>query len=300
MRALITIPHFVADGDGYYGSTGANRAARAAGLAETILALHRSLGADQSLLLNRRANVRVRANRAAESVLDVVVCTTGGRHALDGLALPAGAWRHHATAAEPPLLGFECHAVLAAHADAYDWYGYLEDDLQVEDPLILAKLGWFRDVAGGDALLLPNRFEVLPDSPEKLYIDGHLDPGFAGRWQDVRDRPGLQGRVLGMPVTFWRPNNPHAGCFILSADQMRHWAAQPHFLDRDTAFAGPLESAATLGALKTFRIYKPAPDSAGFLEVRHRNNRYLGHWLSHPEVPRDPTWVQGGTPIRQR
>lgn len=292
IRTLIAIPHFAEGGGGYYGSTSADRGARAAALGETITALHRSLGAQQSLLLNRRANLRTRANRAAQAVLDIVVVTTGDRHALEFLRLPGGTWRQRATGAEPVLLGFECHAVLAQHLDGYDWFGYLEDDLLIEDPLFLAKLAWFQELAGPQALLLPNRYEVLPDQPEKLYIDGHVDPDFAGRWQNVREQPRLSGSVLGMPVTFWRPNNPHAGCFMLSAPQMRHWTQQPHFLDRDTAFAGPLESAATLGVLKTFRIYKPAPDAAGFLEIRHRNNRYLGNWLSRPEVPAAPRWVR--------
>ncbi|MGQ9368812.1 hypothetical protein [Azospirillum sp. ST 5-10] len=290
MRILIAIPHYAEGGSGYYGSTGADRSVRAAALADTVLALHRTLGGQQSLLLNRRHNVRARANGAAEAVLDVVVCTTGAHHALDGLALPAATWRHHPTAAEPTLLGFECHAALAADLDGYDWYGYLEDDLLVQDPLFLVKLAWFQSLAGPSALLLPNRYELLRDSPEKLYIDGHLDPGFAGRWQNVHEQPRLAGTVMGARVVLQRPNNPHAGCFILSAAQMRRWASSPWFLDRDVAFAGPLESAATLGMLKTFRVYKPAAESAGFLEIRHRNNRYLGNWLARPEVPAEPTW----------
>ena len=60
---------------------------------------------------------------------------------------------------------------------------------------------------------------------------------------------------------------------------MESWASKPYFLDRDISFAGPLESAATLGIMKTFRVYKPAPASAGFFEIRHANARYLGNWL---------------------
>ena len=48
------------------------------------------------------------------------------------------------------------------------------------------------------------------------------------------------------------------------------------FLDGDCSFAGPLESAASLGVMKNFRIYKPAYANAGFLEIRHLHNRYLG------------------------
>jgi hypothetical protein len=69
--------------------------------------------------------------------------------------------------------------------------------------------------------------------------------------------------------------NPHSGCFFLNARQMEHWAAQRHFLDRDSRLIGPLETAATLGVLRTFKIYRPAPINADFLEVQHFGTDYL-------------------------
>jgi hypothetical protein len=77
-------------------------------------------------------------------------------------------------------------------------------------------------------------------------------------------------------VAFERWTNPHSGCFFLNAAQIEKWASSPGFLDGDCSFAGPLESAASLGVMKNFRIYKPAFPNAGFLEIRHMHNRYLG------------------------
>ena len=57
---------------------------------------------------------------------------------------------------------------------------------------------------------------------------------------------------------------------------METWARQPYFLDRDTRFVGPLESAATLGIMRTFRVYKAAVESAGFLEIEHFGTSFLG------------------------
>ncbi|WP_207436498.1 hypothetical protein, partial [Sabulibacter ruber] len=51
--------------------------------------------------------------------------------------------------------------------------------------------------------------------------------------------------------------------------------AQPFFLDRDASFVGPLESAATLGIMRSFKIYKPHESCANFLEIHHACNRYL-------------------------
>jgi hypothetical protein len=57
---------------------------------------------------------------------------------------------------------------------------------------------------------------------------------------------------------------------------MEKWASSPGFLDGDCSFAGPLESAASLGIMKTFRIYKGSYTNARFHEIRHLHNRYLG------------------------
>jgi len=90
-----------------------------------------------------------------------------------------------------------------------------------------------------------------------------------------RRLPVATGSLLGTTVTFQRARNPHAGCFFLNARQMRNWSGQPYFLDRDTRFIGPLESAATLGVMRTFRIYKSAPESAAFLEIEHFGTAFL-------------------------
>ena len=93
------------------------------------------------------------------------------------------------------------------------------------------------------------------------------DPSIGARIQDVRERPRLEAEFLGDKLVLSRVNNTHGGCFFLNRRQMEHWAGRPYFLDRDTSFAGPLESAATLGITKTFRVYKPARENAAFLEV---------------------------------
>ncbi len=38
---------------------------------------------------------------------------------------------------------------------------------------------------------------------------------------------------------------------------------------------GPLESAATLGIMRSLKIYKPAPENANFLEVEHHGCRFI-------------------------
>jgi hypothetical protein len=220
--------------------------------------------------------------------LDVVVCTTRGAHLLDRLPPEARWFQHHATDVDPLLPPFECHAVLRDRLGAYDSYCYLEGDLILRDPWFFRKLAWFTGRFGPECVLLPYRYEVAAGGPvPKLYLDGDVSPAATAPFQDVSDRNELATEFLGELVRFVRPLNPHAGGFFLTEDQMRHWAARPYFLDRDVRFIGPLESAAALGLMRTFRVYKPAPEHANFLEVEHgdvKNIAALGG--AHPMVRR--------------
>jgi hypothetical protein len=122
----------------------------------------------------------------------------------------------------------------------------------------------------------PNRYEVGPlGLVHKAYIDGDLPVEATAPFQDISITPVVTGGLLGTSVEFHRAKNPHAGCFFLNARQMETWARQPYFLDRETGFIGPLESAATLGIMRTFRVYKAAVESAGFLEIEHFGTSFL-------------------------
>jgi hypothetical protein len=136
---------------------------------------------------------------------------------------------------------------------------------------------------GDDKLLQPNRYEAgLNHLVPKVYVDGDLDEQVTAPFQDVRAGGPLAGEVMGLRVAFVRALNPHSGCFFLNARQMEHWARQPHFSDRASRFIGPLETAASLGIMRSFRVYRPAPANADFLEVQHFGTGYLER-LSAPQ-----------------
>ncbi|HVT90855.1 MAG TPA: hypothetical protein VHD56_18520 [Tepidisphaeraceae bacterium] len=281
MKILLTIPHYYKPSPGGdYGSTASNSAGRVANLATCISSLYATFGGHQGLLHWSKRVIRA-ANADCRHELDIVVCTTGEHHLLGQLNLPRHMYRHHTTQAQPQLLGFECHALMRSLLGKYDRYCYLEDDILVFDAYFFAKQDWFTRLAGADCVLQPNRFETSAMmSPHKLYVDGNLvDPTISPRYQNIADRPSLTFEAFGRSFIFQRIDNPHAGCFFLTAEQMAYWAGQPHFLNGDTGFWGPLESAATLGIMRTFRTYKPARECAAFFEVKHLDNRYLGNRL---------------------
>jgi hypothetical protein len=229
------------------------------------------------------------ANQLHACDVDIVICTTGDQHLVKDLPLRPTDYAHHTTNAEPMFLGFECHAVMRDLLGRYDYYCYSEDDNVLHDPWFFVKLAWFTRVMGQGCVLQPVRFEVNPagdfevgslGSFRKTYCDGDLDPAYLANYQNIRDQPVLMSEIMGVPVKFQRPSNPHAGAFFVNARQMAHWVKQPYFLDRDYNFAGPLESAAGLGVLRTFRLYKPAPENAAFLEIEHYEDTHH-KWAPH-------------------
>ena len=188
-----------------------------------------------------------------------------------------------ATRAQPRLLGYECHEVLASRSGAYDWYCYLEDDLLIRDPLFFEKLRWFRSWAPADSVLQPNRFEVsiepLPHSrgvrAYKTYIDGPpAQQALSEPFQDVDARPDLRRNFLCSELLLRKTHNPHSGCFFLSREQLAGWFSVSGAREHASDFAGPLESAATLGIMRAFDVYKPARENASFLEIQHLDRRY--------------------------
>lgn len=266
MRALIAIPHYYEpSGDQAHGSLGPDAQQRVWALMQCLRSLWGVFGGPQEMWARR--GERLAPGPANQGhTLDVVICTTGERHLLDQIVVPAALYRRQATEAQPTLLGFECHAVLAAQVGRYDFYCYLEDDLLLHDPQFFAKLTWFNALAGDDCVLQPNRFEFVytPQQIKKVYIDFEFADG---RGESATQR--ITAPYLGEEIAWRRASNPHAGCFFLNDRQMAHWASQPTFRDRDASFVGPLESAASLGLARTFQVYKPAPGNANFLELQH-------------------------------
>ncbi|MCT7962365.1 calcium-binding protein [Laspinema sp. D1] len=276
MKILVTIAHyFNPDGGGKHGSLSKDPRSRIVALSQSLTHLGAILGKYQGVL-DIAKSLAVPANQGQSVDLDIVICTTQNHHVLDKLPVPHQIYHHHATQAEPLMLGFECHALLRDSLGRYDYYCYLEDDLILHDPWFFIKLNWFSSQAGDLNLLQPNRYEISPPGRVgKVYIDGDLLPRATAQFQKVEDRPELKGNIMEQPVVFQRALNPHSGCFFLNAKQMAYWASQPYFLDRDTSFIGPLESVATLGIMRTFRIYKPAPTYASFLEIQHFGTAFL-------------------------
>lgn len=272
MRILLAILHYWdPQGDGQHQSLRPNPAPRIAALQDQLLALRR-LGLRRSYLhMGDRAAYP--ADEALRHQIDVRIITDGEHHVLDQLAPPyRQLFEPVVTKPETGrMLGFEVQRYLASQLDAgYDFYAYFEDDLVIQDPFFFHKLDWFQALMGPEVVLLPQRLELAhgPSHVDRFYIDG---PFSDADWAALACKRGPVVVVphLNLQMAFETPRNPHAGCFVLTAAQLRHWSEQAWWLDGDCSFISPLESAATLGLIKTFRLYKPCLPYAAWLEVQH-------------------------------
>jgi hypothetical protein len=272
MRILLAILHYWdPQGDGQHQSLRPNPAPRIAALQDQLLALRR-LGLRRSYLhMGDRAAYP--ADEALRHQIDVRIITDGEHHVLDQLdAQYQGLFEHVVTTPETGrMLGFEVQRYLASQLENdYDQYAYFEDDLVIQDPFFFHKFDWFEALMGPEVVLLPQRVELArsPSRVDRFYIDGPLADA---DWEslNLRRGPVLVIPYLNQKMAFETPRNPHAGCFVLSAAQLHFWNQQPWWLDRDCSFISPLESAATLGLIKTFRLYKPCLSHAAWLEVQH-------------------------------
>lgn len=276
MRILFTIAHFFnPNGEGRHASQRQDPLPRLTALTASLTALQGLYGKSQSMIhIGQCATVTVNDTQSHD--VDIVVCTTHDYHLISELSLPPKSFLHNPTKAEPLMLGFECQSVMRDCLEKYDYFCYLEDDLILHDPWLFVKLNWFTRNAGAGNLLQPNRYEISHQGlVRKAYIDGDLIPQATAKFQNVQDQPQLAGQVMEQQVMFYRALNPHSGCYFLNTEQMNHWVSKPYFLDGDTSFIGPLESAATLGIMRSFRVYKPANFNANFLEIQHFGAGFL-------------------------
>lgn len=280
MRLLFAIPHYFGQGPSCYGSCNSSqKAGRLDSLRTTITALHQQFGSNHTLLLDAAGNAKA-VNNQMQHHVDIVLCVTGSHHLVRELELPEQSFQiREVELDDPRYLGFSSYDVFREKFGSYDWYCYLEDDIVIGDPLFFCKLEQFyQEAANARYLLQPNRYELDCRPPGKSYVDGPLWSNSA-EFLAAHRLPGCRNEIL---VPFGQhtyrmvlAENPHSGCFFLTATHMQHLLEQPWYGERVAGYAGPLESAATQYLMTLFNVFKPADECASFLEVHHHFQKYV-------------------------
>jgi hypothetical protein len=276
MRALVVFAHyFKAESKSTYSSTNAaQREARRESIARVLLAWRAQFGETASLNVEHK---KLELNPPALDTLDMAVVVNGDDHLLDDAMLNRlGVEKLSVSLDQPRMLPFMAQRIMEQRKARYDWFVYSEEDVLPHDASFFGKLGAFQKNFGARRVLQPNRYEVNAAALRaKTYIDGDLRIGLMSRlFSFVPETENLlvQRDASGV-LKFARAMNPHSGFFALSAEQFEMWSSAKHFLDMDCSFISPLESAATLGLLKTFSVYKPVLPMH-HLEIEHLDTKF--------------------------
>jgi hypothetical protein len=287
MRILLTIAHFFRAEEGSnHSSTDAHRRdQRAAAIRSVIDAWRGHYGPVSSINVWQK---RFEPVIGVADQLDIIVLVNGDNHLLDADYCRArGVRLYDAKLDNPRMLGFAAHRLFAEARNGYDVFVFSEDDLRPGGSDLISRIVAFQDEFGWRRVLFPNRFEWNPRGPAlKTFIDGMLRPGLLAPYEAaLPDERFLKLREGARQVSLQRATNPHSGFCAITAEQLTHWMAQPNFGDLDCSLISPLESAATLGILKTFPIYKPFGRDLGWLEIEHLDTRFSGMNLPGARSP---------------
>lgn len=290
MKILVTIPHFYGPSERAQetekktGSAGGDMMKRLKVVQSCILSIYRVFG-HMEYLFDIVGDCLYPANHRIPAEITVFICTTETDHLVDSLLNTKIPFRHFSSPVGPRHLGFLCHEVMRDQKDKYDYYCYLEDDIIVTDPFFFDKLRWFNTLMGNEYVLQPNRYETTEKGTvRKLYVDGTMPSEWTLPHKNLFLLQDISLEHFGFKVRFHASINPHSGCFFLNREQFETWTGHPCFLDGDSSFIGPLESAATLGIVKCFRPYKAAPECAHFFEVLHGDSRYIENINANLEI----------------
>lgn len=219
----------------------------------------------------------VPAGFGADDSVDIFVVTTMGEHAISDGSGPPNTYEHVPIACDPQKIGWEAHQVLKDQMRGdYDWFGYLEDDILIQDSDFFRKLEWFQKLAGPDSVLLPWRFEFAFGAPfRKVYCDPPLPKDQIEHLFLDPAAKDVECEHLGRRTRFTISRNPVSGCFFLSREQMERWAWSSRFGEKDTSFFTPQVSAQALPVLRHFKCYKPQLTDADFFYVEHMQQEFV-------------------------
>ncbi|MBF0332832.1 MAG: hypothetical protein HQL40_04170 [Alphaproteobacteria bacterium] len=250
----------------------------------------RELFASPWCMLDARRGLHV---QPGPGVLHVVVCTTLDENLSGG----GVAFEHRPVDCPPEHLPFACQRVLSeARGGAWDFHGWLEEGLMIEDPYFFAKLAAFNrraEALGAEPppILLPRRFEAAADSE----LEGGLLPRlYPDHGEPLGEAPPIELPHLDSAVVCEATDFPHAGCFLLDRAQLDRAAAHPNWGVPVFDPASPIDCAASRVVAQRFTVYQTSGQHLGFLQVRRGHPGFLEQiavengsvtWRPRPEEP---------------
>ena len=198
----------------------------------------------------------------------VYVCVNADNYLLDRMpsikvhtvCQPVGNPRH---------LPYVCRGIFTSFLDDYDLFVYAEDDTVPLDPGFFARYEAFDREFGPAFVLLPNRYELFAAGAHKVYLGFPSPDGYRVR------SPELGPATLTMRdgTELERTDSPYAGCFAVTRDQLRAWAAMPFFYAPTADFDANVLEQAMIPMFGRRPVYRPSRRNVSALEVLHVSGR---------------------------
>ena len=292
LKVRVVIPHYCSDQGSaqHYGST------RPGNRDKRIVALGRTLGALRQLTLQAGTNDYIFNHSPSPGPaplpqqkppvvqphpidLEVVVCVTGDAWLEGALRAFARTFRGVRLELTNPIkLGLGARDLLLKTDPVPDLSMYMEDDLVIHDPLFFEKQDWFLKRANDQAALMPHRYELDFDDggiSRRLFVDGYIEEPASDLFPWQAQEKAAQGMFRNESVSFDMANNPHSGCFVLSAGQVQQLRDQGV---PEQQWVGPLETAATFTPAHCFPVYKPSLSCRDFLTIEHAHHSFSAYF----------------------
>lgn len=166
---------------------------------------------------------------------------------------------------------------LLEQADDYDFIGYLEDDLIIEDPQFFSKLKALHGAMPDQYTFIPHRCEHITGRGDVI-LSGDPDGGRPDLFWDTGESIKLKWATGD--YIFYRATNPHSGCYFLNRRQalmVREFWEKSDWKSR-FQLSGPLEQAGSGLLLPVLKLMKTKPQDYRFFMVRHHDEL----WKRHP------------------
>ena len=281
MRMLITMPHVFAPKQGslYSSENEAKREIKKAALFKATVEnitrhankhwIHASLGKNKPVITREQTT---------ENGIDLEIQLYTPKNKSLAESLPKN---HNLSVIDPELSDLTSIPGYASRkgleqAMNYDYIGYMEDDIMIEDQSFFQKIIYLNEITDGSYAFMPHRCEMMAGLGDVI-LSGDPDGGRPDLFWDTGETIEVAW-PLGNK-RFYRATNPHSGCYFLSRRQalvvLQYW--QERKWKTDFQLSGPLEQAGSGILLHILKIMKPIPTHYRFLMVRHQDELWRRH-----------------------
>lgn len=273
MRVLLVMPHYyraVTDNARHGSSNASKRDLRLKSFEESLGSLWVNWISTPIYVVINEKRFEFGGRRVS---IDLAIVSNREFNLLDSQSvLPRADYNVVYPSCDPKHLGFECHKIMADNKDNYDLFGYIEDDIVIDDPYFFEKIVWLNGLLENKSsgvnekvLLHPVRYELLDSG--RFGVGGAIYEHRLYKKPDNVPRLGFDN--YGRQLFFEMTDHAISGCFFVNKRQLNKLIGKENFGRLDSVWMTELDTAVGYAVMKNFQLFRPAAENLDFLRVRH-------------------------------